>query len=43
MQKLVEQILQRRRNLLVGNNPNVQLLLEALILDLSKVLTIARG
>ncbi len=43
MQKLVEQILQRRRNLLVGNNPNVQLLLEALMLDLSKVLTIARG
>jgi hypothetical protein len=43
MQNLVEQILQRRRNLLAGNNPNVQLLLEALMLDLSKVLTIARG
>jgi DNA polymerase-3 subunit delta' len=43
MQKLVEQILQRRRNLLAGNNPNVQLLLEALMLDLSKALTIARG
>jgi hypothetical protein len=43
MQKLVEQILQRRRNLLAGNNPNMQLLLEALMLDLSKVLTIARG
>jgi DNA polymerase-3 subunit delta' len=43
MQKLVEQILQRRRNLLAGNNPNIQLLLEALIVDLSKVLTIARG
>jgi DNA polymerase-3 subunit delta' len=43
MQKLVEQILQRRRNVLAGNNPNVQLLLEALMLDLSKALTIARG
>jgi DNA polymerase-3 subunit delta' len=42
MQKLVEQILQRRRNILAGNNPNVQLLLEALMLDLGKVLTIAR-
>ncbi|MFT6758592.1 MAG: hypothetical protein ACJA0M_002486, partial [Chitinophagales bacterium] len=41
-QKLVEQILQRRRNILAGNNPNVQLLLEALMLDLGKVLTIAR-